>query len=134
MKKFRVDYGLEVMVLIGVRVTEANALEKLGAIVVLEEAQGKLAKIEVIWVDQGDAGANFANAVRQVCGSHVWVEMIERTSKTFERLPKRWIVERTSEWLNQFRRPSKNYELYSGTAEAMIYGSLLRLMLRRIAA
>ncbi|WP_367142278.1 transposase [Moorena sp. SIO1F2] len=30
--------------------------------------------------------------------------MIERKSKEFEILPKRWIVERTFGWLNRFRR------------------------------
>jgi transposase len=62
------------------------------------------------------------------------VEVIERTSKEFEILPKRWIVERTFGWLNQFRHLSKDYELYTQTSEAMIYGSLIRLMTRRLSA
>jgi putative transposase len=117
-----------------VLVTEANGSERLGAIVVLDEAQEKLSKLEVVWVDQGYSGKNFARAVQQVGGSGVRVEVIERTSKTFERLPKRWIVERTFGWLNRFRRLSKDYEVYSEVSEAMIYGSLLRLMVRRLAA
>ena len=90
--------------MIGVLVTEANASERLGAVVVLDEAQEKLARLEVVWVDQGYSGKNFANAVRQVCGDQVRVEVIERTSQAFEQLPKRWIVERTFGWLNRFRR------------------------------
>ena len=62
------------------------------------------------------------------------MEVIERMSKTFERLPKRWIVERTFGWLNRFRRLSKDYELYTEISEAMIYGSLIRLMVKRLAA
>ncbi|PMB10595.1 IS5/IS1182 family transposase [Fischerella thermalis CCMEE 5273] len=119
--------------LIGVVVTEANAPERLGAIIVLDEAKEKLSRLEVIWVDQGYSGKNFANAVQQVCGEQVRVEVIERTSQTFEHLPKRWIVERTFGWLNRFRRLSKDYEVYSEVSEAMIYGSLLRLMVRRLA-
>ena len=115
-------------------VTEANASERLGAIIVLDEAKEKLAKLNVIWVDQGYSGKNFANAVQHVCGEQVRVEVIERTAKTFEQHPKRWIVERTFGWLNRFRRLSKDYELYSEVSEAMIYGSLLRLMIRRLAA
>lgn len=88
--------------LIGVLVTEANASERLGAVVVLEEAKEKLSKLEVLWVDQGYSGKNFANAVEQVCGDKVRVEVIERTAKRFEQLPKRWIVERTFGWLNRF--------------------------------
>jgi putative transposase len=120
--------------LIGVLVTEANASERLGAIVVLDESIEKLSKLKVVWVDQGYSGPNFARAVKQVCGEHVSVEVIERISKTFERLPKRWIVERTFGWLNRFRRLSKDYEVYSEISEAMIYCSLTRLMLKRLAA
>jgi len=120
--------------LIGVLVTEANASERLGAIVVLDEAKEKLARLEVVWVDQGYSGKNFAQAVQQVCGANVRVEVIERQGKTFEQLPKRWVVERTFGWLNRFRRLSKDYEVYSEVSEAMIYGSLLRLMVKRLAA
>ncbi len=118
--------------LIGVLVTEANASERLGAVIVLDEAIEELSKLEVVWVDQGYSGDNFAQAVKQVCGQQVRVEVIQRNSKTFERLPKRWIVERTFGWLNRFRRLSKDYELYTELSEAMIYGSLIRLMIKRM--
>jgi transposase len=48
--------------LIGVFVTEANASERLGAVVVLHEAVEKLSRLKVIWVDQGYSGDNFAQA------------------------------------------------------------------------
>ncbi|WP_051041557.1 transposase [Oscillatoria nigro-viridis] len=62
------------------------------------------------------------------------MEVIERTSKEFEILPKPRIVERTFGWLNQFRHLSKDFELYTQTSEAMIYGSLIRLMTRKLSA
>ena len=62
------------------------------------------------------------------------MEVIKRNSKEFEILPKRWIVERTFGWLNRFRRLSKDYELYAASSEVMIYGSLIRLMIRRLAS
>ena len=119
--------------LIGVLVTEANASERLGAVIVINEAKDKLSKLEVLWVDQGYSGQNFARTVQEICGNRVRVEVIKRTSQTFERLPKRWIVERTFGWLNRFRRLSKDYEVYSDVSEAMIYGSLIHLMVRRLA-
>lgn len=121
--------------LLGVLVTEANASERLGAIVLLHELkqQGKLSRLEVLWVDQGYSGAKFAEQVRQVCGEHVRVEVIKRQLPGFEPLPKRWIVERTFGWLNRCRRLSKDYELHSEMSEAMIFGSLTHLMLRRLA-
>lgn len=115
-------------------VTEANGSERLGAVVVLHEAVEKLSKLKVVWVDQGYSGQNFARAVKQVCGDSVRVEVIERKSKEFEILPKRWIVERTFGWLNRFRRLSKDYELDTDMSTAMIYGSLIRLLARRFTA
>ena len=62
------------------------------------------------------------------------VEVIEGSSKTFEKLPKRWIVERRFGWLNRFRRLSKDDKVYSDMSEATIYGALIHLMIRRIAS
>ena len=118
--------------MIGGLVTEANASECLGAVIILHEAKEKLSRLEVVWVDQGYCGPNFKRAVQQVCGPKVRVEVIKRKSQKFEVLPKRWVVERTFGWLNRYRRLSKDYELYTQSSEAMIYGSLIRLMTRRL--
>ena len=99
---------------------------------VLAEAGEKVEKLELLWVDQGYSGANFARAVEQVCGAKV--EVIKRNQKEFEILPKRWIVERTFGWLNWYRRLSKDYEVCPSTSEAMVHGSMIRLMLRRLTA
>lgn len=58
--------------------------------------------------------------------------MICRTELGFEVLPKRWIVERTFAWWNQYRRLSKDYELLPQMSEAMIYGAMIHTMLRRL--
>ncbi|WP_199312064.1 IS5 family transposase [Phormidium tenue] len=119
---------------LGVLVTEANMSERLGAVVVFDAVRDRLSRLEVVCVDQGYSGENFARAIREVCGEQVRVEVIKRTSKTFEVLPKRWIVERTFGWLNRYRRLSKDYEVYTELSEAMIYGALIRLMLKRAVA
>ncbi len=121
--------------LLGVFVSEANASERLGAVVLLAELkqQAQLRRVKVIWVDQGYSGTRFAEQVRQICGEHVRVKVIQRQSPVFELMHKRWIVERTFGWLNRFRRLSKDYELYPETSEVMIYGALFHLLLRRLA-
>jgi transposase len=54
--------------LMRVLVSEANASERLGATVVLDEAKEKLSRLEAVWVDQGYSGKKFGHAVKQVCG------------------------------------------------------------------
>ena len=118
--------------LIAVVVVEASCPERLGgAAVVLEATTQSAQTLEVIWVDQGFSGANFARVVKQL--SEAEVEVIRRHSKEFEPLPKRWIVERTFGWWNYYRRLSKDYELLPEMSVAMIQGAMIHLMLRRLA-
>ncbi len=51
-----------------------------------------------------------------------------------EVLPKRWVVERTFGWLNQYHRLSKDYERLPEMSEAAIYAVMTRIMLRRLVA
>ncbi len=120
--------------LLGVLVTEANCSERLGAVVILSENKDKWKGLEVVWVDQGYLGPKFAGCIKQLCGDQVRVEVIGRQGKGFESLPHRWIVERTFAWLNRYRRLGKDYELYPEMSEAMIYGAMIILMVKRLAA
>ena len=49
-------------------------------------------------------------------------------------LPRRWCVERTFSWFGQSRRLSKDYERLPETEEAIIYATMSRIMLKRLAA
>lgn len=42
-------------------------------------------------------------------------------------LPKRWVVERTFAWLNNFRRLSKDFEILTATSENFIRLAMLKL-------
>jgi putative transposase len=50
----------------------------------------------------------------------------------WEKLPWRWIVERTFGWLGHSRRLSKDYEIRTDSAENMVRISHLRTLLRRL--
>jgi putative transposase len=43
------------------------------------------------------------------------------------------VIERTFGWLSQSRRLSKDYERLCATSEALIYATMTRLMVRRLA-
>lgn len=118
--------------ILAVIVTEANAPERLMTIACLMEELEELSQLKLIWVDAGYSGENFSRVVASVCGATV--EVIKRTDSEFKILPRRWVVERTFSWLTSSRRLSLDYELLSEVSEAMIYASMVRLMLRRLAA
>lgn len=51
----------------------------------------------------------------------------------FEVIRRRWVVERTFAWICRNRRMSRDYEFLAETTEALIYVTMIRLMLRRLA-
>jgi putative transposase len=116
---------------LAVIVTEANFPERLGGAVVVMEAAEATDNLVLIWVDQGFSGENFSRVIQKLCAAKV--DVICRSEPGFQVLPKRWIVERTFAWWNQYRRLSKDYELLPEMSESMIYTVMIRLMLKRLA-
>ncbi len=120
--------------LLKVVVSEGNAPERLLAAYALmelvEERPELLEKVEVLWVDSGYDGDKFALAVWLMIQAHV--EVMRRAGKEFEVLPKRWVIERTFAWFNQYHRLSKDYERLPEMSEAAIYAVMTRIMLRRL--
>ena len=50
----------------------------------------------------------------------------------WEKLPWRWVVERTLSWLNHSRRLSKDYEISVSSAEAMVNISHFHTLIKRL--
>lgn len=113
-------------------VSEANASERLGAVVALLEDSCDSKQLQLIWTDSGYSGENFAQAVIVVCGAKV--EVVKRHNSRFKTLPRRWVVERTLGWLGRYRRLNKDYELLPKVSESIIYTAMVSLMLKRLAA
>ena len=63
------------------------------------------------------------------------LELVRRPAqqRTFQVLPRRWVVESTFGWLNLQRRLSKDYEAWCETTETWLYIAMTGLMLRRLA-
>ena len=49
----------------------------------------------------------------------------------FQVLPKRWIVERSFSWVEDFRRLTIDYEFLAETAEAMVQIAFIQIMLNK---
>jgi putative transposase len=92
-----------------------------------------LPRLQLLWADGGYGGQPFADWVKVTFG-WIW-QVIKRNSdvKGFQVLPRRWVVERTFGWLNNYRRLSKDYEELTNTSETLIYLAMSHIMLRRLA-
>jgi len=92
-----------------------------------------LPRLQLLWADGGYGGNPFAVWVKATFG-WLW-QVIKRTDDTkgFQLLPRRWVVERTFGWLNNYRRLSKDYEELPNSSEALIYIAMTHIMVRRLA-
>jgi putative transposase len=129
--------------LLGVCVHAADVQDREGArLLTGAVAPNALDGRGLVWADQGYTGALARwlgetrgwrlEVVRHPDRQLVRYGLAERPAHTFRVLPRRWVVERTFAWLGQSRRLSKDYERLPATSEAMIYGAMSRLMLRRL--
>ncbi len=100
--------------LLKVVVHRADIQDREGVPFLLEPVKGQFPRIEKVWVDNGYTGSGRA-WIKEHMGS------------------RRWVVERTLAWIGRYRRMSKDYEYLTSSSEAMVYLTMLRLMLRRLA-
>lgn len=122
--------GLLLMVV----VTVASVQDRDGAKLVLQQLKDKLSlpRLRLVWADGGYSG----KLVDWVKRTLSWtLEIVKRNDDTtgFKVLPRRWVVERTFGWLNNYRRLSKDYETFPETSEAFIYAAMIHIMVRRLA-
>ena len=120
--------GLLVIVL----VTAANVQDRDGAHPALEAVRKAFPTISLIWADGGYAGklVQWAKATARIV-----VEIVRKPEgqRTFEVLPKRWVVERTLSWITKCRRLDHDYERLPKTSVAMVKWAMVGLMTRQLA-
>lgn len=118
--------------LLSVKVSYASVQDRDGAKILFSESLKYFHKLDLTWSDGAYAGQLIEWAKENY--DHK-IEIIKRNDdvKGFVVLPRRWVVERTFSWLNNCRRLSKDYERLPKTSESLIYLSMIRLMLRRLA-
>lgn len=117
--------------LLTVVVHAANIQDREGAKAVFLQGADHSQRLEKVWADQGYSG-QLVESLPIVCG---WtLDIVKRTGPGFKLLPRRWVVERTFAWLNRCRRLSKDYEYLTQMSEAVVYVSMIRMMLARLAS
>jgi putative transposase len=120
--------------LLNVVVSEANLSERDLAQWLLQSVQVHLPRLKLIWADAGYRGERFLDEFQLHTG--VKLEVVKRSpdQRHFQVEPRRWVVERSISWLANSRRLAKDYELYFKSSTSIIFASMIRLMLRRLAA
>jgi transposase len=120
--------GLLVVVL----VTAASLQDRDGGRLVLNRARMKMPSIVLVWADGGYAGKCVEFARRWL---RITLQIVKKPDgqRTFEVLPRRWVVERTLSWLVRCRRLDRDYERLPEHAEAMVKWAMIGLMARRLA-
>ncbi|MGA1343303.1 MAG: IS5 family transposase [Hyphomonas sp.] len=119
--------------LVAALVHAADIQDRDGAPAVLAEARYRFPWLLHIFADGGYAGVMLRAALRKM---GTWnLEIIRRSdkAKSFEVLPRRWVVERTLAWLGRSRRLAKDWEHTLESAIAWLFIAKIRLMTRRIA-
>ena len=140
--------------LLSVVVHAADIQDREGVKFLLEPLKGRFPRISLVWVDNGYTGTGrtwikehmgwevvVVSHPRRPRGMWVWPgmqitpEMVAafKRPRGFRHLPRRWVVERTLAWIGRYRRMSKDYEYQTSSSEAMVYLTMLRLMLTRLA-
>jgi putative transposase len=142
------------------RVYSAKVPDQDGIRRLLGPAWDRLPRLSHLWADAGYRGRGKQWAEREL---GVEVEVVNRTPKpppekvlriwarewfregrgmdlgklpkrpAFERLPRRWVAERTFAWISHNRRMAKDNERLCSTSEAFIHAAMTRLMVRRLA-
>lgn len=114
-----------------VMVTAASVQESDGGQELLIDVKRKTHRLKKVYADQGYKQwlVDWV-ATRQP----FMLEIVQKPpeQKGFQVHPKRWLVERTFAWMNNYRRLSKDYERTVASSESMIYLASIRLMLRRL--
>lgn len=112
---------------------KANVHDSVGAHTVIDTMRGCFPHLKKILADGGYKGQRLVDDVRQRLGADFTVVLRpDESSKKFNVLPLRWIVERSFSWLESFRRIAMDYEFYSDTGEAMVQLAFCRLMYNKI--
>jgi transposase len=113
-----------------VSATAANVTDRDGALEMIALFRSRLPSILKLLCDGGYTGEAFATAVDELIGAVV--EIAKRSDlHKFVVIPKRWVVERTFGWLDNYRRFWKNCERLTDNLVQLVVLAFIRLILKR---
>ena len=114
---------------LAVGVHAANIHDSQGAYPLLKTLFKTVPTVRRIWADQAYQG-DLVDWVKGIFSGAL--EIVQRTTKAFQVLPRRWVVERTLAWLTRYRRLVRVYEKRVASSVAMIWVSSIRILLKKL--
>ena len=116
--------------LLGIVVHAANIHDTKSGILAAQKACKKYPSIQAFCADAGYRGTCIDEVNQQLRRR---VDVSEKIKPhEWEKLPWRWIVERTFTWMNAARRLAKEFEISVSIQEAMIIIACAAVLLRRL--
>ncbi|MDR0296139.1 MAG: IS5 family transposase [Prevotellaceae bacterium] len=98
---------------------------------VLDTLRYRFERMQTIYADGGYRG-ELINDVKQQLGWNMVITLGSNKETGFKPLHRRWIIERTFSWLENFRRLVKDYEYTVSSSIAMIFLAFILLSFNKI--
>jgi putative transposase len=111
-----------------IKVHAANTHDTIAGGSVFAEAMRKYPSLKGVCADDGYRGT-FVKFVTTTL--HKTVEISKKVSSEWAIIAKRWVVERTFAWFNNFRRLAKDYEISAKSAENIAIISHIIILIQR---
>ncbi|MCC3155077.1 transposase [Hymenobacter sp. BT770] len=118
--------------LLAAHVGPAHENDRVGGQAVLEKLrQQAFERLQLVLADAGYGGQPLAKWTQAHCGWQLETAPGLTGSGGFTPVPTRWVVERSISWLQWDRRLSRDYECETSSAEATLYLSSIRHLIRK---
>jgi transposase len=117
--------------LLVVLVVPAGVQDRRGARQLLVDLYFDHRRCRHLFTDAGFSGT-LVGWAKDVLGTTVEVVKKKPGQKTFEALPRRWVVERTFGWTTAHRRLARDYERRTDHSESFFRWAMIRTMVRRV--
>jgi len=117
--------------LLSVVIHAANEHDSQTGFDVMQTLRYRFERMKKIYADGGYRG-ELGNDVKQLLGWDLEITLRSDKETGFKPLPKRWVVERTFSWLENFRRLAKDYEYTVSSSVAMVVLAFIALALNNI--
>lgn len=114
-----------------VKVHAANIHDSVGAVQPIKQLRYLFPRLKTIIADGGYRG-KLVDIVKDLEWELSVILCLDESSKKFQVIPLRWIIERTFSWIENYRRMTTDYEYKTESAEAMLQITFCQIMLKKL--